>query len=87
MAGLGFVNRVDEDVYQVKEVRSTLKRLPQPNMDLSCSDLIVQDLNPGIAIIPGTTMQKWNSTGEDNPQPVKGPRQQRLTAPATETTI
>ncbi|GLA18366.1 hypothetical protein AnigIFM62618_006008 [Aspergillus niger] len=71
MAGLGFVNRVDEDMYQANEE----------------ADLIVQDFKAGIASIPGTTMQKWNSTGEDNPQPVKGPRQQRLTAPATETTI
>ncbi|GLA40964.1 hypothetical protein AnigIFM63309_008805 [Aspergillus niger] len=72
MAGLVFVDRVDEDMYQANEVRSTLKRLPQPNLNLSCSDLIVQDFNPGIASIPGITMQKWNSTGDDNPQSVKG---------------
>ncbi|GLA62040.1 hypothetical protein AtubIFM54640_002577 [Aspergillus tubingensis] len=36
------------------------------------TDLIVQDFNPGIASIPGITLQKWDFKGEDNPQPVKG---------------
>ncbi|GKZ82897.1 hypothetical protein AnigIFM56816_007723 [Aspergillus niger] len=62
MAGLVFVDRVDEDMYQANEIRSTLKRLPQPNMDLYCC----------IASIAGITMRKWNSTGDDNPQSVKG---------------
>ncbi|KAI2914666.1 hypothetical protein CBS147343_9019 [Aspergillus niger] len=35
-------------------------------------DLIVQVFNPGIARIPGITLQNWNFKGEDNPQPVKG---------------
>ncbi|GFN13694.1 putative O-methyltransferase [Aspergillus tubingensis] len=36
------------------------------------ADLIVQDFNPGIASIPGITLQKWNFKGEGNPQLVKG---------------
>ncbi|CAK46086.1 hypothetical protein An12g03130 [Aspergillus niger] len=34
---------------------------------------MVQDFKAGISSIPGTTMQKWNSTGEDNPQPLHFP--------------